>query len=200
MEELAAGMATRNQDAVGQMLDAFLQKLHGGTGDQMREMTERLATLGEGLQDLRGGLHDTATRMSEFADLMARRMGEGAEEALSRMTQQMGGLLQTLHQVAEQTRDAGANAGRDMAARIEAASAGFEASADRFRRAGAISSKHGRHAGTRRRRSRATHCRGDRRYASAFTGDAGRLPQPRSAERVPILAHARRHSRAKSSC
>lgn len=129
MEQLAAGMASQNQDAVGQMLDAFLQKLHGGAGDRMQEVAERLATLGDSLHGLRAGLQDTATRMADSAELMARRMGEGAEEALSRITNQMGGLVDSLRQVAEQTRSAGADAGRDMATRIEQAASGFEAAA-----------------------------------------------------------------------
>jgi hypothetical protein len=129
MEQLAAGMSTQNQDAVGQMLDAFLQKLHLGAGDKMQEVAERLATLGDSLQGLRNGLQDTADRMAESSELMARRMGEGAEEALSRITNQMGGLLESLRQVAEQTRNAGADAGRDMATRIEQAASGFEAAA-----------------------------------------------------------------------
>ena len=129
MEQLAAGMTTQNQDAVGQMLDAFLQKLHLGAGDKMQEVAERLATLGDSLQGLRSGLQDTATRMAESSELMARRMGEGAEEALSRITNQMGGLLESLRQVAEQTRNAGADAGRDMATGIEQAARGFEAAA-----------------------------------------------------------------------
>ena len=60
---------------------------------------------------------------------MARRMGEGAEEALSRITNQMGGLIDALRQVTEQTRSAGADAGRDMAAQIEQAAKGFESAA-----------------------------------------------------------------------
>lgn len=129
MEQLAAGMTTQNQDAVGNMLDAFLQKLHGSAGDKMQEVAERLATLGDSLQGLRAGLQDTAARMADSAEQMARRMGEGAEEALSRITNQMGGLLDALRQVAEQTRSVGADAGRDMAARIEQAANGFEAAA-----------------------------------------------------------------------
>ena len=129
MEQLAAGMATQNQDAMGHMLDAFLQKLQGGAGDKMQDVAERLASLGDSLQGLRTGLQETATRMADSAELMARRMGEGAEEALSRITNQMGGLLDTLRQVAEQTRTAGADAGRDMASRIELAANGFEAAA-----------------------------------------------------------------------
>ena len=83
-------MTTQNQDAVGNVLDAFLQKLHLGAGDKMQQVAERLATLGDSLQGLRSGLQDTADRMAESAELMARRMGEGAEEALSRITNQMG--------------------------------------------------------------------------------------------------------------
>lgn len=129
MEQLAQGMSTQNQDAIGTMLNAFLEKLRGGAGDKMQEVAERLATLGESLQDLRTGLQDAATRMAESSELMARRMGEGAEEALSRITNQMDGLLKSLRQVAEQTRTAGADAVQDMVTRIEQAAGGFEAAA-----------------------------------------------------------------------
>lgn len=57
----------------------------------MQEVAEHLATLGDSLQGLRAGLQETAIRMADSAELMARRMGEGAEEALSRITNQMGG-------------------------------------------------------------------------------------------------------------
>jgi hypothetical protein len=63
---------------------------------------------------------------------MAARMGEGAEEALSRITDQMSGLMETLRTVAEQTRSAGAEAARTLAARIEGAATGFETAAERM--------------------------------------------------------------------
>lgn len=129
LERLAARDADHNQAAMQQMLDAFLNKLQGGAGDRMQEVATRLADLGEGLKALESGLRDAATRMADAADAMARRMGEGAEAALSRITDQMGGLAEMLRAIAEQTRSAGADAGRDMAARIEQAASGFEAAA-----------------------------------------------------------------------
>lgn len=129
MRTLAEGMASRNEQAMGTMLDAFLQRLQGGTGDRMQEVAESLAGLGSRLEGLQQGLGDAAVRMAQSADAMAVRMGEGAEAALSRITDQMGGLTETLRTVAEQSRAAGAQAGEQMASRIEAAAAGFEESA-----------------------------------------------------------------------
>jgi ABC-type transporter Mla subunit MlaD len=56
-------------------------------------------------------------------------MGEGAEEALSRISNQIAALLDALRQVTGQSGSAGADAGRDMAARIDQAAASFEAAA-----------------------------------------------------------------------
>jgi len=129
MRRLADGMASRNEDAMKTMLDAFLERLQGGTGDRMHDVAETLAGLGSQLEGLQQGLGDAAVRMAQSADSMAARMGEGAEAALSRITDQMGGLTETLRTVAEQSRTAGAQAGEQMASRIEAAAAGFEESA-----------------------------------------------------------------------
>ena len=110
----------------------WMRSCKGCTAALTTRSTRSLSTcprLARALQGLRTGLQDTANRMADFAELMARRMGEGAEEALSRITNQMGGLLDALRQVTEQTRSAGADAGRDMATRIEQAASGFEAAA-----------------------------------------------------------------------
>ena len=70
--------------------------------------------------------------MAQSAEAMAARMGEGAEAALTRITDQMGGLIETLRTVTAQTRDAGAEAAQTLAGRIEGAAAGFETAAMRM--------------------------------------------------------------------
>jgi hypothetical protein len=67
--------------------------------------------------------------MAEAADAMAQRMGKGAEDALARITDQVGGLADGLKSIIDQTSTAGANAGRDMSERIEAAARMFEQAA-----------------------------------------------------------------------
>ncbi len=129
MQRLATGLTSRSDDGMQRMLDAFLQRLQGGTGDRMEQVAESLAGLGTRLEALQSGLGDATTRMADSADAMARRMGEGAEAALSRITDQMGGLTENLRSLAEQTRNAGADAGRELALRLEAAAAGFEGAA-----------------------------------------------------------------------
>ena len=74
-------------------------------------------------------LKEAARRMAEAADAMARRMGEGAEQAMAGVTGQMSSLVETLRTMAEQSRSAGAEAGRELADRLEAAASGFERSA-----------------------------------------------------------------------
>ena len=67
--------------------------------------------------------------MAQSADAMASRMGEGAEAALSRITDRIGGLADGLRNIVDQTSAAGTNAGRDMSERIEAAAKMFEQAA-----------------------------------------------------------------------
>ena len=129
MQRLAGGMASRNEDVMQQMLNAFLERLQGGAGDQMNQVADNLSTLGTRLEGLQSGLGDAAVRMAQSADAMATRMGEGAEAALQRITDQMGGLVENLRAVGEQTRSAGADAGHVLVTRIEAAAGGFEAAA-----------------------------------------------------------------------
>lgn len=129
MQRLAEGMGSRNEDALKTMLDAFVQRLQGGTGDRMQEVTESLAGLSARLEGLQSGLGDAAVRMTQAADAMANRMGEGAEAALSRITDQIGGLADGLRSIVDQTSAAGTNAGRDMSERIEAAARMFEQAA-----------------------------------------------------------------------
>jgi chromosome segregation ATPase len=53
--------------------------------------------------------------MAQSAEAMAARMGEGAETALTRITDQISGLMETLRAVTAQTRDAGAEAAQILA-------------------------------------------------------------------------------------
>jgi ABC-type transporter Mla subunit MlaD len=127
METLAGRISGSNEDAIKTMLDSFVSRLQGGAGDRMQDVASTLADLGQSLESLQTGLGEAAARMAESADTMARRMGEGAEAALTRITDQMGGVAETLRAVAEQTRGAGAEAGRELAQQLGAAASGFEA-------------------------------------------------------------------------
>jgi len=129
MQRLADGMGSRNEDALKAMLDTFVQKLQGGTGDRMQDVAQSLAGLSARLEGLQSGLGDAAVRMAQSADAMASRMGEGAEAALSRITNQIGGLANGLKNIVDQTSAAGTNASRDMSERIEAAAKMFEQAA-----------------------------------------------------------------------
>ena len=129
LEKLASGLDTRSESSVKQMLDAFLEQLQGGTGDKMSAVADTLAGLVTSLNGMKDGLRDAGQRMADSADGMTRRMGEGAEVALATVTGQMTGAAETLREVATQTRTAGASAGQELAARIEAAARGFEQSA-----------------------------------------------------------------------
>src|SRR5208337_310949 len=127
METLAGRISGSNEDAIKTMLDSFLSRLQGGAGDRMQDVATSLAGLGQSLSSLQTGLGEAAARMAESADTMARRMGEGAEAALTRITDQMGGVAETLRTVAEQTRGAGAEAGRELAQQLGSAASCFEA-------------------------------------------------------------------------
>jgi len=129
MQRLADGIGSRNEDALKAMLDTFVQRLQGGTGDRMQEVTQSLAGLSSRLEGLQSGLGDAAVRMAQSADAMANRMGEGAEAALSRITDQIGSLANGLRTIVDQTNTAGINAGHDMSERIEAAAKMFEQAA-----------------------------------------------------------------------
>ena len=94
MQQLSQNLTSRNEDAMQTMLSAFIEKLQGGTGNQMAVVAEKLVSLGTGLEGLQAGMRDAATRMSESADAMARRMGEGAEAAMAGVTSQMSALVE----------------------------------------------------------------------------------------------------------
>ena len=129
MQQLSQNLTSRNEDAMQTMLTAFLDKLQGGTGNQMAVVAEKLVSLGTDLEGLQTGMRDAANRMAESADAMARRMGEGAEAAMAGVTGQVASLVETLRALAEQSRNAGADAGHELAGRLEAAASGFERSA-----------------------------------------------------------------------
>ncbi|MBN9597772.1 MAG: anti-phage defense protein ZorA [Afipia sp.] len=129
MQRLAEGIGSRNEEALKAMLDTFVQRLQGGTGDRMQEVAESLAGLSSRLEGLQTGLADAAVRMAQSADAMATRMGEGAESALARITDQMSGLTEGLRKMVDQTSTAGTNAGREMSERIESAAKLFEEAA-----------------------------------------------------------------------
>ncbi|MFC7333804.1 hypothetical protein [Rhodocista pekingensis] len=129
MQQLTLGLGSHNEQAMASMLDSFLQGLRGGTGEHMQQVVDSLSGLGTRLEGVQQGLGEAAVRMTQSADTVANRLGAGTEAALARITDQMGGLAETLGRIAEQSRTTGAEAGERMAARIEAAAAGFEESA-----------------------------------------------------------------------
>jgi methyl-accepting chemotaxis protein len=129
MQRLADGMGSKNENALKAMVDSFVQGLQGGTGDRMQDVAKSLEGLSLRLEGLQTGLGDAAVRMAQSADAMASRMGEGAEAALSRITDQIGGIADGLRNIVDQTSAAGTTAGRDMSERIEAAAKMFEEAA-----------------------------------------------------------------------
>jgi DNA anti-recombination protein RmuC len=132
IQSLAERIGTHNEDAMRQMLQTFTDRLSGGTREHLVAVSEKLETLGIRLEGLLGRLDDASTRMTQAAEAMAQRMGDGAEAALARMTGQMSGFLDTLRTVAAQTREAGAEAAQALAARLEAAAASFETAAQQM--------------------------------------------------------------------
>jgi uncharacterized phage infection (PIP) family protein YhgE len=118
-----------SQDTMEQMLREFTDKLHAGSGAEMAKVAETLSALGEKLGGLQAGLTDAADAISQSADAMSRRLGEGTEAALARVTDQLAGVVDSLRRVADDTRTAGAAAGAEMADRIGAAAASFESAA-----------------------------------------------------------------------
>lgn len=132
MQALANRTDTQNEDAVRQMLQEFKDQLSGGARDHLAGVTDDLAALGTRLEGLQNGLDVASARMTQSAEAMATRMGEGAEMALSRITDQMSGLMEALRAVTAQTRDAGAEAARTLSIRIEGAAAGFGTAAERM--------------------------------------------------------------------
>ena len=132
MQTLVDRISAQNQDAMQQMLQSFVDRLSGGTREHLAGVSENLAALGTRLEALQNGLGEASVRMSQSAEAMAARMGEGAEAALTRITDQIGGLMETLRSVTAQTRAAGAEAAQTLATRIDGAAANFEAAAMRM--------------------------------------------------------------------
>ena len=132
MQALADRIGTHNEDVMREMLQAFTDQLSGGTRDHLDGVTENLAALGTRLERLQIGLGDASVLMTEAAETMARRMGDGAEAALGSVSGQIGGLVETLRSVAAQTRDAGAEAAEAVASRIERAAISIETAASQM--------------------------------------------------------------------
>jgi methyl-accepting chemotaxis protein len=131
VEQLRDSLATQNQDAVAGMLDEFLKKLDSNSGDGIRQAADSLATLGKDLGGLKDTLNLASQKMTEAADRMSERMGQGAEQALSRITAQFETMIESLRSLSEASRRAGADALTQLGDRIGAAAAGFESSAKR---------------------------------------------------------------------
>jgi len=91
MEKLASRTTDDNQAAMQSMLESFLQRLQGGAGDNLNEVAQTLGNLGTRLDAMQAGLGEASSRMVQSAEAMATRMGEGAEAALGRITDQLGG-------------------------------------------------------------------------------------------------------------
>jgi hypothetical protein len=73
-----------NEDALKAMLDAFVQKLQGGTGDRMQDVAESLAGLSARLEGLQSGLGDAAVRISNSASGMRCQPSPTRNEAAAR--------------------------------------------------------------------------------------------------------------------
>jgi hypothetical protein len=116
MQALVNRISTQNEDAIQKMMHAIIDRLSGGTRDHLAGVIDNLAALGTRLEGLQSGLGEASARIAQSAEAMAARMGEGAEAALTRITDQMGDLMETLRSVTAQTRDAGAEAAQALAA------------------------------------------------------------------------------------
>ncbi len=132
MRSLREGMSNRNEEALQTMLNGFVAKLEGGAGGVMQDVADSLSGFGARLEGLQAGLSDAAQRMSQAADAMSARLGEGADAAVGQMNGRIAELAQTLQAIADQTRAAGADASRDLMAGIQASAASFEATAGRI--------------------------------------------------------------------
>lgn len=114
VEQLSARLAHQNEDALQTMLQAFLQKLEGAVGESMSATTATLDKLGNRLDGLQGAMDAAAGRMSQAAEEMATRLGRGAETALGGITEQMGALVRTLREAAEEAGQRNRHAGDEM--------------------------------------------------------------------------------------
>ena len=64
IQTLASRTNADNQDAVRQMMRAFIDQLSGGTRDHMAGVAENLSALGTRLGDLQTGLGEASVRMA----------------------------------------------------------------------------------------------------------------------------------------
>lgn len=128
LDRLSAGLSNQNEDAMQTMLRTFLDRLEGAVGESMRGTAATLDTLGARLDGLQGAMDAAAQRMGRAAEEMAAGMGRGAQAALGGITDQMGALVRTLRETAEQAERGNRVAGDDLARRMsETASALTEA-------------------------------------------------------------------------
>lgn len=132
MTTLADRFSKGNEDAIRDMLEAFLRKLEGGTGDHMHKVADSLTGLSERLDGLQAGLGESTTRMALAAETMARTMGEGAEAALAGVTEQMNGLVDTLRRLVDATHKSGEDASRSIAEKLTSSAADLDAAAQKL--------------------------------------------------------------------
>lgn len=121
MQTLAESLRGRSEDTMKAMLDEFMRRLEGSSGERMAQVVESLAKLATRLDELQSGLTQAARQMATAAEEMAARMGQGADAALSRITENMSGLAGTLQRLVDQTRTAGTDAARELGGTLEKA-------------------------------------------------------------------------------
>lgn len=132
IQQLSAGMGTRNEDALREMMAAFLAQLEGEAGGRMDEVARTLMGLVGGLERLQTGLDAASERMARAADEMAARMGGQAEATAERLNTQLAAMVAELRALASTSRDAGNLAIEELAGRIAAAAGSFESAAERI--------------------------------------------------------------------
>jgi ABC-type transporter Mla subunit MlaD len=96
MRKLADGIGSRNESAMEQMLDSFLQRLEGGSGARMQEAAEGLGRVISELGDVQHGLAESVARITDSAGSISARMSESAEAVFAEVanhTQRLTGTL-----------------------------------------------------------------------------------------------------------
>lgn len=129
IEQLSQGIGTKSEDTLRTLLDQFKDMLHGSTQQHMEKLANALADTSGAMEQIRTGLSEAAGRMASAADQIAEQMGRNAEQAMSRITLQMEGLVEQLRSLAEQSRSAGNDAMAQAAARIAEAGDSFSKAA-----------------------------------------------------------------------
>lgn len=132
IQRLSAGMGSRNEEALREMMAAFLSQLEGQAGGRMDEVARALAGLVGGLERLQTGLDAASERMARAADEMAARMGGQAEATAERLNTQLAAMVAELRALAATSRVAGNQAIEELAGRISAAAGAFESAAQRI--------------------------------------------------------------------